>query len=119
MGSPALSSAVRQRRTPRVKSARAFHRVTQAMWRQVNAPNAIWVDGLVQLRARMSHPRPGDLVVDAATLVSGYDSSRIGTVVARRRDTWLLEPWGREGEQVSFENVQFLAVPGHGSDWPS
>jgi hypothetical protein len=97
--------------------AHKVYALAQTLWRQVNAEGAMWVDEMVRLRARMTHPQPGDVVVEVSTLAGGFDPSRLGTFVSRHRDSWVIRSSG--GAEVGFEGTRFVAVPCRGDGWPA
>lgn len=108
-----------RRRHPAATPAPAgkLYALAQALWQQVNADGAMWVDQLVRLRARMTHPQPGDVVVEVGSLVAGFDPARLGRFVSRHQDSWVIRSWG--GAELTFEGTRFVAVPCHGDGWPS
>ncbi|WP_330253102.1 hypothetical protein OG874_00355 [Nocardia sp. NBC_00565] len=65
---------------------------------------------------RMSHPRPGDLVVEISGWRKTFDPDAVGRLIRidgdpKLADRWVIEPLLRPGEEQGWGNAQFVAVP--------
>lgn len=97
--------------TPRESELLA--KVGRELWRATligDAPPAI-----AELRDRMRHPQPGDLVLEI-TRFGAFDPDGIGWLVSMAGDPAaparvVVEPLHRPGEEQGWQNAQFVALP--------
>jgi hypothetical protein len=86
-----------------------FAVVGRELWRSTligDAPPAI-----KELRERMRDPQPGDLVMEISKW-GQFDPDSIGRLVrVDGPDFVLIEPLHRPGEEVSWGNCEFVALP--------
>ncbi len=83
--------------------------VGRALWSSVligGAPPAT-----LAMRERMSHPRPGDLVLEISPFRREFDPDSIGTLLRVEGDRYVIEPLHAPGTEQGWRNAEFIALP--------
>lgn len=91
------------------KAARAAYRL--AMVGRTAFAVATW--------ARMTAPRPGDLVIELSTMSRSFDPDRIAVLVEDYGGGAYLVRSYEDDRDMRWANAEFVAVPGRGEGWPS
>jgi hypothetical protein len=73
-------------------------------------------DVAMALAERMSHPRPGDLVIEVSSIGRPFDPDSVGrllrTELARHDDRrYVIEPLSRPGGEAHWLNASIVALP--------
>jgi len=87
----------------------------RALWFTVNCGDP--APATAQLRNRMRHPQPGDLVIEISGFGRTFDPDSVGRLIRIEHPDDLdltrhvVEPLHRPGEEQGWQNSEFVAVP--------
>ena len=92
-----------------------------ALWSRANVGSP--APATAQLRKRMRHPRPGDLVIEISGFGRTFDPDSVGRLVRIEHaddldlTRYVVAPLGRPGEEQGWQNAEFVAVPDRRSSY--
>lgn len=75
-------------------------------------PTGEWATALAD---RMSHPRPGDLVIEVSAFIRTFDPDQIGRLISIEGEDglrrYVIEPLSRPGVRQGWSKASFVALP--------
>lgn len=86
-------------------------RTGRTLWAMANNAAADSVPYSRDIHARMTDPRPGDLVIEVTQLSRGFDPGRVGILRAKVGDgRWVVSPYDDQDSEQTWEDAQFAAM---------